>query len=444
LQPRARSNVYEHIFEDALNTILLVTIAILLIAGASFIIIRRNAAGARIEASEASRTASPSVGMPGANTDLGCDFALFDDNGMSLLECREIERIPARTHALDSSGSGIERVKHLAADLFKGAASVPGRTVEVVFKPEIQKGLTEGTYSLMRTKSGEILADAVDSSNKLVGKARLMQGGKAKQLAGGAFQLVSIAVAQSHLADIEKSLGVIKDSIAEVIERQENEDKARITGAFDYIREIASHMRELRCPDELPQHKMNAIEGVIKDSYAWRNKLEEDMSSLIRQISTLSDSDTFGTGDTFNKLKGLIERVRPLLARRELFLNLASALDFVTAYLDPVQRNYSRLSVNEELWSALLEQFSKAVSARDAALLGKAFWNSGETLQLRKDKLRSMTSDYHRLGNDQQASYLQVRHALNASMSRLIDPSGNVRIAIAFDGQGGVGSAAIL
>ncbi|WP_448142693.1 hypothetical protein [Stenotrophomonas bentonitica] len=427
-----------------MNTILLITIFALLIAGASFIVIRRKTTSTPIDAGEPSRLDSSSAGMPEAKTDLGCDFALFDDNGTSLLECREIERIPARTHTLDSSGSGIERVKHLAADLFKGAASVPGRTVEVVFKPEIQKGLTEGTYSLMKTKSGEILADAVDSSNKVVGKARLMQGGKAKQLAGGAFQLVSIAVAQSHLADIEKSLGVIRDSIAEIIERQENEDKARITGAFDYIKEIASHMRELRCPDELPQHKMNTIEGVIKDSYAWRNKLEEDMCSLIRQISTLTDSDTFGTGETFNKLKGLIERMRPLLARRELFLNLASALDFVTAYLDPAQRNYSRISVNEERWNDLLEQFGKAVSTREAALMGKAFWNSGETLQLRKDKLRSMTSDYHRLGNDQQASYLQVRRALDESVSRLIDASGKVRIAIAFNGQGGVGSAAIL
>lgn len=427
-----------------MNTILLITILALLIAVSTFIIIRGRASGGRIEASKLSRGNSLPDEMIEAKADLGCEFALFDGNNMSLLECREIEHIPARTHTLDSSTSGIERVKHLATDLFKGVASVPGRTVEVVFKPGIQKGLTEGMYSLMKTKSGEILADAVNSSGKVAGKARLMQGGKAKQIAGGAFQLVSIAVAQSHLADIEKSLGVIKDSIAEVIERQENEDRARITGAFDYIKEIASHMRELRCPDELPQQKMNAIEGVIRDSYAWRNKLVEDTSSLIRQISSLTDSDTFGTGDTFNKLKGLIDRMRPLLARRELFLNLASALDLLTAYLDPMQRNYSRMSVDEDRWNDLLTEFRNAVSFQESALMGKAFWNSGETLQLRKDKLRSMTSDYHRLGNDQQGSYLKVRHALNESMSRLIDPSGNVRIAIAFDGQGNVDSAAIL
>src|SRR3546814_18079119 len=110
----------------------------------------------------------------------------------------------------------------------------------------------------MKTRSGEVLADAVDSSGSVVGKGRLIQGGKARQLASGAFQLVSIAVAQSHLADIERSLSAIKDSISEILERQENEDKSRITGAFDYLREIAAYMRELRCPDELSQPKRKA------------------------------------------------------------------------------------------------------------------------------------------------------------------------------------------
>jgi hypothetical protein len=74
----------------------------------------------------------------------------------------------------------------------------------------------------------------------------------------------------------------------------------------------------------------------------------------------------------------------------------------------------------------------------------KSFWNSKKTLQLRKDKLRSLSSDYHRSGNDQQAEYLSLRSSLAESMSRLIDPSGNVHIAISYDDQGNVGGAAIL
>jgi len=372
------------------------------------------------------------------------NLTLFDDNGLQVLESREIEKIPARAHIVDSSSSAINRTRHLAADLFKGAASIPNKTVEVIFKPEIHQGLADGTYTLMKTKSGEVLADAVDTSNKIVGKARLIQGGKAKQIAGGAFQLVSIAVAQSHLADIERSLDIIKGSISEILERQENEDKARITGAFDYLREIAAHMKELRCPDELPQQKRNAIEGIIKDSYAWRNKLEEDIASLIKQISSLADLDTFGTGNTFEKLKDLIERIRPLLRRRELFLKLATVINFVTAYLDPGKRDYSKIDVNEDRWAGLIDQFKNSVLEQEGKLMGKSFWNSDETLQLRKDKLRSLSSEYHRTGNDQQAEYLLLRNSLADSMSRFIDPNGNVHIAISYDEQGNVGGAAIL
>lgn len=372
------------------------------------------------------------------------NLTLFDDNGLQVLESREIEKIPARAHIVDSSSSAINRTRHLAADLFKGAASIPNKTVEVIFKPEIHQGLADGTYTLMKTKSGEVLADAVDTSNKIVGKARLIQGGKAKQIAGGAFQLVSIAVAQSHLADIERSLDIIKGSISEILERQENEDKARITGAFDYLREIAAHMKELRCPDELPQQKRNAIEGIIKDSYAWRNKLEEDIASLIKQISSLADLDTFGTGNTFEKLKDLIERIRPLLRRRELFLKLATVINFVTAYLDPGKRDYSKIDVNEDRWAGLIDQFKNSVLEQEGKLMGKSFWNSDETLQLRKDKLRSLSSEYHRTGNDQQTEYLLLRNSLADSMSRFIDPNGNVHIAISYDEQGNVGGAAIL
>lgn len=427
-----------------MNTILLIAIIILTTAFTSFLLLRRRRTNGSTSMIAPKRLDVKPDNALEILSDPGYNLAIFDDNGLKVLESREIEKIPARAHMVESSSSAINRVRHLAADLFKGAASIPNKTVEVIFKPEIHQGLVDGTYTLMKTKSGEVLADAVDTSNKVVGKARLIQGGKAKQLAGGAFQLVSIAVAQSHLADIERSLSAIKDSISEVLERQENEDKARITGAFDYLREIAAHMKELRCPDELPQQKRNAIEGIIKDSYSWRNKLEEDMTSLISKISNLTDQDTFGTGDTFEKLKSLIERIRPLLKRRELFLNLASAINFVTAYLDPAKRDYSKINVNEDRWKDLINQFKKSVLDRESTLMEKSFWNSNETLQLRKDKIRSLSSDYHRSGSDQQAEYLALRSSLADSMSRLIDPSGNVRIAISYDDQGNVGGAAIL
>ncbi|WP_438404744.1 hypothetical protein, partial [Aeromonas hydrophila] len=179
-------------------------------------------------------------------------------------------------------------------------------------------------------------------------------------------------------------------------------------------------------------------------SYSWRNKLEEDMTSLVSQISSLKDLDTFGTGDTFERLKILIEKIKPLLKGRELFLNLASAINFVTAYLDPAKREYSKIDINETYWVDLIDQFKNAVINKESELMGKSFWNSSETLQLRKDKLRSLSSDHHRIGIDQQENYLSLRSSLTESMSRFIDKRGNVRIAISFNEQGVVDSAAIL
>ena len=377
-------------------------------------------------------------------SEVGCDLAIFNENGIKILESREIQTIPARAYRVESSDSAINRVKHMAADLFKGAVSIPNKTVEVIFKPEIQQGLADGTYTLMKTNSGEVLADAVNSSGTIVGKGRIIQGGKARQLASGAFQLVSIAVAQSHLADIERSLSAIKDSISEILERQENEDKARISGAFDYLREIATYMREFKCPDELSQQKRNAIEGIVKDSYSWRNKLEEDMYSLIQQISTLKDLDTFGTGATFERLKELIGKVDPLLKRRELFLNLASATNFVTTYLDPARREFSRVNTENDKWSELIEKFKDVVLEKQSTLMGKAFFNSNETLQLRRDKLKSLSSEYRQLAIEQKNSYVYSQDSLEKSVSRLIGPSGNVHVAISFDERGDVSGAAIL
>lgn len=376
--------------------------------------------------------------------EIGCNLTIFNENGIKILESREIQTIPARAYRMESSDSAINRVKHMAADLFKGAVSIPNKTVEIIFKPEIQQGLVDGTYTLMKTNSGETLADAVNTSGTIVGKGRVIHGGKARQLASGAFQLVSIAVAQSHLADIERSLSAIKDSISEILERQENEDKARISGAFDYLREISTYMREFKCPDELSLQKRNAIEEIVKDSYSWRNKLEEDMASLIKQISNLENLDTFGTGTTFEKLKGLIEKVEPLLKRRELFLNLASAINFVTTYLDPAKREFSRVNTENEKWSELVENYKDAVWNKQSSLMGKALFNSDETLQLRRDKLKSLSSEYRQLAIEQKNSYIYAQDSLEKSVSRLIGPGGNVHVAISFDERGHVNGAAII
>jgi hypothetical protein len=375
----------------------------------------------------------------------GCDIEFLDEYGTKIIESMEIRQIPTRAHKLNQSDIALHRVKHLTSDLFKGMVSIPNKTVEVVFKPDIQKGLAEGTHTLMKTKSGEVLADAIDcSTKKIAGKGRLIQGGKARQLVGGAFQLVSIAVAQSHLADIERSLETIKDSISEVLERQENEDKANITGAFDYLSEIALFMKEFRCPEELSQQKRNVIESIIRDSYTWRNKLEKDISSLTNQVKNLQDIDTFGTKTTYERIKEIVGKISPLLQRHELLLNLASATNFVTAYIDPKQTEFTRIKADSENWTTLVEEFKYVVIERSSRALAKSIFNSNETLELRNERIKSLTLDYQRVAIEQQKQYEILEDTLEQSIRKLIDKDGGVHLAISFDEWGEIKEAAIV
>lgn len=374
----------------------------------------------------------------------GGNLAIFDEDGARIAESREIHRIPPKAHRIGTSDSALNRVRHLASDLFKGAVSIPNKTVEVVFNPDIQKGLAEGSYTLMRTKSGEVLADAVNSSGKFVGKGRLIEGGKARQIASGAFQLVSIAVAQSHLADIERSLGVIKDSISDVLKILQNEKRANITGAFDYLKEIATHMKELRGPEELSQQKKIQIENIIRDSYTWRNELEGEVSSLTNEISNLKSLDTFGTGATFDRLKGLLEKVKPLLERHELLINLASATNFVTAYLDPAQCEFSRVKPESDNWEGLVNNLNHIVKTKSSDRLSKAFWTSNELLRLRKVEIDTLADKHLDIAIAQQKSYEQLTNVLEKNLGSLIGLDGKIRVAISFDEHGEVKDAAIL
>ena len=373
----------------------------------------------------------------------GSRFSILDERGVAIIQCREIQSIPDEANGLNSDGA-LRQVKHLVSDIFKGAASVPNKTIELVFKPDIQQGLADGAYSLMKTRSGEVLADAVNQSGSLVGKGRVVQSGAARQLAGGAFQLVSIAVAQSHLADIERSLDKINNGMNEILTHLENSDRASIRGAIGYLGDITEQMRQLGLPEDLSLPKQNAIEGIIRDTHTWRNKLEEDITSLTKKISDLKDQDKFGTGNTYEALKNLIEKIKPLLARQELILHLSSVTNFITAYLDPTQKKFSRIRTNDGDWSTIIEQFQSAAINKSSELLSNAKWNTSDTLRLRSQSVKSIGIEQSRIAIEMQKNHAGLMRDLDQSMNKMIDSDGAIRIAVSFDENGRIREAALI
>lgn len=104
---------------------LIILILIVVAAVLSALLFRRRKSGDATTPIALEQASLKSVVPLDASTKPGLDLALFDENGIRLLESREIERIPARAYPVESSSSAISRVTHLAADLFKGGRQCP-------------------------------------------------------------------------------------------------------------------------------------------------------------------------------------------------------------------------------------------------------------------------------------------------------------------------------
>ncbi|HKU28097.1 MAG TPA: hypothetical protein VJQ54_21690 [Candidatus Sulfotelmatobacter sp.] len=369
---------------------------------------------------------------------------LVDSEGIVVMNVEEMSRIPFSARRFDSSSDDINRMGQLASDFLKGGASIPGKTIRLVFKPEIAQGLKDGTYTLMQTKSGEVLADAVDVTGKVAGKGRIVQAGSARQLAAGAFQLVSIAVAQAHLADIERSLGKIKSGISELIDRLETTDQSNISGAIAYLSEIAHHMKDAQRPIELSSEKSHVIENINHMGFSWRNKVQGDLADLTRRIRELTDKDTFGTGNTHKELLGLVQKIQPLLVRYGLLLQLAAVTNMIVTYLDPAGRKYTRMCPEIEEWVKLVDTFGSEAVGKANVLLQKSRFTSDEMLDYRRTEI-------HRLVNERRAdAKLQTSHfeglmqKLEQSTQQLTHDNGEVSLALRYNNDGVVEDAAFV
>ncbi|MBD3831327.1 MAG: hypothetical protein IE890_12710, partial [Arcobacter sp.] len=168
------------------------------------------------------------------------------------------------------------------------------------------------------------------STGSIKEHGKIIQSGQGKQLLTGGYQLLSIAVAQSHLADIEKSLSSIKSLVKSIQDKLEAEDRAKLKGAIRYIEnKIIPLIKNYDGQNEMAQEYKNEFQSIIRDIYTWEDKFLEEFEILNKEIQQLKSKDTFGTGNTYEELKTLLKRIEPLKERYGLILKLSNILNVV-------------------------------------------------------------------------------------------------------------------
>ncbi|MGJ0310647.1 hypothetical protein [Aliarcobacter cryaerophilus] len=242
-----------------------------------------------------------------------------EETNSNIVEMKVIEKDLIEQLDFKQDNSEIGGIKHLISDIAKGVIGTSNQTVELVFSAEVQKGLANGTYKLLENRAWVVSS----TSNKIKEHATIVQSGQAKQFLTSGYQLLSIAVAQSHLADIEKRLCNIENFLKQILEKLDAEDKSRIQGATEYIKSILLSIQKNEYKSELSSSQKNQIENINKDILHWKNKLLDEFKTLINEANSTKDKDTFGTENTFKELKKILkERITPLKERYELLINL--------------------------------------------------------------------------------------------------------------------------
>lgn len=362
---------------------------------------------------------------------------LANDDGVELIKISELSFPIQNQKLLDSSNPNVKRIVNLASDLLKGAISTPNKTLEIVFRSDIQKGLDSGIYRLMTTKEGEVLVDAIKiSTNNIVGKGRVVEAGQTKQLVGGVFQLVSIAVAQAHLSDINHNLNKINLSLDKILEKMESSARSEIRGAIAYLNELVEFMKHQDIPDNLPSAKRMKIEDINYDFKKWRETIFFEMKSVLNNIDNQKDVDRFGTGETYLALKQHAKDTKILNDRYELLLILANMFNIIASYLDPQNRQFSRVDPQVSVWRDMVKNMEESSKKKVSTLLKSARFNQEETLDLRRRDIISEVEKQVMFSSIQEKDYQDRSIQFHNTMRQLINDKGELRLAITFNSSG--------
>lgn len=310
-------------------------------------------------------------------------------------------------------------ISHLLSDITKGAISVSNKTIELVFSPEVIEGIKNGNLYIAE---GRAWVKNV-TTERFAGHAHIVEVGQTAQFLTGGYQLLSIAVAQSHLADIEKRLYSIDNSLKQIIEKLELEDKSRIQGAISYIKSILENIKRNDYKKELSPAQKNQIEQKNSDILHWRDKLLLEFDILVNDVYKIGNIDTFGTENIFNELKKVIkDRINPLKDRYSLLIELNLLLTILIKYIDPEDKEFTKIDINLDEFSKKIELISKSIEDKQQSKL-KSIFNKDYTLEDRKKVLDLLQNkykdDFNNLSTDYKDKVLNIDNAFNISNNNM-------------------------
>lgn len=203
--------------------------------------------------------------------------------------------------------------------------------------------------------------------------------------AAAVWQVASVIVAQKHLADISEKLSELSDAVKGVSEFLVLERRSVITGTLDFLHTAATAVRG----GELSQSVRQQLEACDLQLTQVLHHLCAEYQSEADRLP--SDTDTIGSAGITDALKAKMRKLQATAGDIGLCLRTRIAAWHVLALypgeqqLKLARREAIQRSVEEV---RALPGYLDQVLDRDLGTI-KAFWNSADTLQKRKDEVRA-------------------------------------------------------
>lgn len=371
------------------------------------------------------------------------EIVMYDNQGNELGKIQYLDNMPV--HSEKISKEGLRQIQSLVGEAFKGIATIPNKTLEVFFKPEIAKGLQDGTLELMRASNRqEILADVViRGTNQIAGKARVKTN-ISKQITATGFQLISFAVAQAHLADMNIHLNKIEALCEDLKKDNENKTLGELRGHISYLEGIIKKIENYSSPESISDVQKVNIEILISNFYKYQDTFITEFKSFLESITMQKNSDTFGTENTYNELLSRQEKYENFILRMELMNKIYILLRAILGYIDPFSKDFS--SIGKESFfdeaESLHIKYKEFILNKSKELLQSTF-NAQDTLDLRKNnielKIKIQDSLCERINNNRN----DVLRRLSNHLTQLTS-SNKIRYALKFDSQGKIEEASLI
>lgn len=137
--------------------------------------------------------------------------------------------------------------------------------------------------------------------------ARLKDAQALREVISGAmvFQLVSVLVAQKHLADISKKLDEIKKGVDDIKTFLVSERKSVITGAMKYLEQAVHAVMQGEFPDAV-RHELERIE---RDLIGIQDHLVEELRTHADEANKIRSDEWFGTGTRHTDIKNYQDKL---------------------------------------------------------------------------------------------------------------------------------------